>query len=316
MGITIDANIYLLCSLFNISYRKVSTEYSGMTIEEIMKKEAEQGNIQAEKFDRTILNDPAKLIELIQLKDPGNKYAILSHMNEDDLDNMLPLLNQKDLIMGLQFFDQEKLLKLYQALPMEQLVKTTLEMFSVEHVMMMMPDDAINRVLQSTDMKKMQGLEKEMLKNMKPEILAQMIEATTGEPAQGTGNIGMDGKPHYDKKALLNQLYSMDDKQFQESLINMPKTNKQFYMLSMVKEKPEILQMFDPEVYTDMMANKKNKADMIRSATAIEEEQLQGMIKELPKELTAVVLTQIDTNKFADVLMNNFKDVLKQIVAA
>ncbi len=316
MGIAIDANMYLLCSLFNISYRKVSTVYSGMTIEEIMEKEAEQGNVQAENFDKTVLNDPVKLIELMQLKDPGNKYAIMSHMNEYDLDNMLPLLQQQDLILGLNYFTQEKLLQLFKGLPIEQLVKTTLNMFSVEQVMLMMPDDAINKVLQSPEMKDMRGLETEMLKGLKPEILAQMIEATTGEPAQGVKDGGLDGKPRFDKQAMINQLMAMDDKKFQESLINMPPVNKQFYMLSMVKEKPEIMCMFEPEVYTNMMANKKEKKDMIKAATAIENEQLQKMIKELPKELTAVVLTQIDTNKFADILMNNFKDVLKQIVAA
>jgi hypothetical protein len=31
------------------------------------------------------------------------------------------------------------------------------------------------------------------------------------------------------------------------------------------------------------------------------------MLEELPKDLTAVVLTQIDTKKFADVLLANFK---------
>lgn len=316
MGIAIDANIYLLCSLFNISYRKVSTEYSGMTIDEIMKKEAEQGNVAAESFDKRILNDPAKLIELIQLKDPGNKFAILNNMNEEDLDNMLPMLEQQDLITGLNYFNQEKLLKMFGELPKEQLVNTTLQMFSPEQIMMLMPEEAMNKVLQSTEMKEMKGMEMQFLKNMKPEILAQMIEATTGEQAQGVGDVGMDGKPKYDKQAMLNQLGLMDDAKFQESLVHMPPANKAFYMLSMVKEKPEILQLFDSEVYVNMMANKKEKKDLIKAAVAIEEEQLQGMIKQLPKELTAVVLTQIDTNKFADVLIRNFKDVLSQIVPA
>lgn len=315
MGIAIDTNLYLLCSLINVSYKKISTEYSGLSIEEIIDKEKEAGNIQAEQFDKTVLNDPVKLIELLQLKDPGNKFAILSNLNESDLDDLLPLLTQDDMAIGLNYFTKEKILNMVQTLPKNQLVLYTLQMFSPEQIMMMMPNDEMNRVLQSTQMKEMKGLEQAMLQTLKPEILAQMIEAATGEKAKGVGEIGLDGKPKFDKAALLQQLKEMDDAQFQESLLSIPETNKQFFMLGMVKEKPQILTLFSSETYAKMMNDKKDKADLVKYANVIEGEQLVKMMQELPKELTAVVLTQIDTEKFTEVLMKNFRDVIGQIVA-
>ena len=48
----------------------------------------------------------------------------------------------------------------------------------------------------------------------------------------------------------------------------------------------------------------------------LEGEQLTKMMQQLPKDLTAVVLTQIDTEKFTEVLLKNFKDVIGQIVAS
>lgn len=315
MGIAIDTNLYLLCSLINVSYKKISTDYSGMSIDEILEKEKEAGNVQAEQFDKEVLNNPAKLIQLLQLKNPANKFAILSNLNESDLDDLLPLLSQEDMAIGLNYFTKEKILNLVQELPKNQLVIYTLQMFSPEQIMMMMPNEEMNKVLQSTEMKEMKGLEQTMLQTLKPEILAQMIEAATGEKAKGVGEIGLDGKPKFDRAALLQQLMEMDDDQFQESLLSIPETNKQFFMLGMVKEKPQILTLFSADAYTKMMNDKKEKADLVKYANVIEGEQLVKMMQQLPKELTAVVLTQIDTDKFTEVLMKNFRDVLGQIVA-
>lgn len=315
MSISINTNLNLLCSLFNVSSKKLSCEYSGMSIEEIMKAEAEQGNKAAENFDQTILNDPIKLIQLIQLNAPENKFAILSNMNESDLDNLLPLLSQDDLMAGLNFFSKDKLLKLLEGLPKAQLISYVFEMFSPEHMMSMMPEGAMNKVLESSDMSQYKGLQLKHLQSARPEILAQMIEAATGEQAMGVGNVGLDGKPSFDVKLMLEQLASLPDDQFQDALLSMPKTHKQNFMLSMAKDDPKIFEMFDASAYTGIIGAKKEKQDMIKAAGSIEKEQLVLMMQELPKDLTAVVLTQIDTEQFMAVLLSKFRDILGQIFA-
>ena len=47
----------------------------------------------------------------------------------------------------------------------------------------------------------------------------------------------------------------------------------------------------------------------------IKPEYLQKMITELPQDLLSVVVTQIDTEKFADALINKFPQLLAQFVA-
>lgn len=315
MGITIDVDMYLLCSMFNISPKKITDEYSGMTIEEIMEAEAKQGNTEAANFDSSVLNDPAKLIELFELKDPGNKYAILSNMNEDDLDNLLPMLKPEDLIQGLNFFTEDKLLSMVGELPKGQLVNLTFQMFSPEQFMQLMPDEQMNKVLSSTDMQQNKGLELKYLQNVNPQVLAQMIEASTGQQAAGVSDPGLDGQQTFDQKALLDQITNLNDDKFQDALLCMPKASKQKFMLQMTQDDPKIFQLFSPDAFTDVIANKKQKSDVIRSANVIEPDQLVGMVQQLPQNLTAVVLTQMDTKKFADVLIGNFKNILSQIVA-
>ena len=315
MSIAIDVNMHMLCSMFNISYKKITDEYYGMAIDEIMKAEAQQGNTAAAKFDSSILNNPAKFIELFGLQDAENKFAILSNMNEHDLKDLLPLLNPKDLVSGLNFFTKDKLLELIKDLPPEQLVKYVFEMFSPEQVMLMMPEDEIDKVLTSSFMKKNKELELKFLEKVKPEILAQMIEAATGQKAIGVGEIGMDGKPRFDMEALINQLRALPDDKYQEAILSMPPVNKQFFMLGMAKENPKIFELFSPEAYTNIIGQKKEKEEMIKAALVIEPEHLVKMVEQLPPDLTAVVLTQIDTDKFADVLLANFRDIIRQIVA-
>lgn len=314
MSIAINIDKYMLCSMFNISAKKITDEYSGMSIEEIMKVEAQQGNAAAAKFDQSILNDPAKLIELFELQDPGNKFAILSNMSQEDLDSLLPMLKTEDLIQGLNYFSKDMLLKLFQELPQEQLLNLTFDMFSDAHIMQMMPEEQLNKMLTSTDMDKNQEIK--YLQTLKPEIMAQMIEAATGEPATGSDNMGMNGQPRYDKAQLANQIGGLSDDKFQDAMLSIPKANKQAFVYKLATDNPKLYENVDSKAYLNMMYEKKDKQDLIRSANVIDEDNLVKMVSRLPKELTSVVLTQMDTGKFANMLMANFKDILKQITAA
>lgn len=313
MSIKIEANMYLLCRMFNISHKKIVDEYSGMTIEEIMKAEAKQGNAAAAKFDSEVLTNPIKLIELFKLKDPANKFAILSNMNQYDLEDLLPFLEREDLVAGLNFFTKDKLLDMAEDLPKEQLVIFTLQMFSPEQLMQYMPEEQLNNILTSTDLDK--NLELKYLKTVKPEALAQMIEAATGQPAAGMGDVGLDGKANLDRQALVAQIAELPDDQFKEAMLSMPKQSKREFVLKLTQENPKLYLSVDADAYTGIIRDKKDKNEIVKSANVIDPKELVKMVAQLPKDLTAVVLTQIDTKKFADVLMDKFKDVLKQIAA-
>lgn len=311
--ITLDTNIILLCSMFNISYRKLSNEYSGMPIEQILDTEAAQGNTAAANFDRSILSDPQKLIELFKLGDVGNKYAILSNMNEHDLVNLLPKLNQQDLIAGLQFFTKDKLLDLVEKMPKKDLVKYVFNMFSPEQLMQFMPEEQLDKVLTSEQLDK--NLILKYLPTIKPEILAQMYEAATGELING-GNVGLDGHQiGMSLSDLISKVSQLPDDKFKEALLSIPTQNKKDFTLKLTKENPNLYLLIDADAYTKIIGQRKNKQDMIKAANVIDNEQLVKMMTHLPKDLMSVVLTQIDTKKFADVLLSQFKNIIAEIVA-
>jgi len=314
MGISLNVDTYLLCSMFNVSTSKLATVYSGKSVEEIMEAEAAQGNTAAANFDKSILSDPVKLVEFFKLNNVGNTYAILSNMSEKDLKELLPLLDKSDLVAGLNFFNKDKLMDLISQLPPEQLTKLVFEMFSPEQIMQMMPMDQLDKFLQSDKLDK--GMELKYLQSMKPEVLAQMLEAVTGQPVAGSQNAGIDGSTNLDAAALFKQIAALPDAKFQEALLNIPPQNKRNFVLSMSKEDPKLFELFDPKAFTNIINAQKEKQDVIKASSVIEPEQLLKMLNQLPQDLTAVVMTQIDPNKFADVLIANFKDILGQICAA
>src|SRR5574344_1164503 len=314
MGISIETNLYLLCSLFNINQSKINNEYQGMTVEEIMEAEAKQGNTAAASFDKTILNDPAKLIQLFELQSPENKYVILSNMNDHDLEELLPMLDTDDLVNGLNYFNKEKILQMTEQLPQKDLVNFTMQMFSTEHLMQLIPEEQLNKVLMSSQVSK--GQEAKYLMNLKPEILAQMIEGLTGQPAPGAENIGMDGKPQYDKNQLYGMLTSLDDDKFKEATLFIPPVNKQAFVSSLINDNPELLNNIDASAFVGAINQKKDKDDILLYADTLSKENLVNMNKELPKDLTAVVLTQMDTEKFAEMLQSNFREILSKLSIA
>lgn len=333
--ITLETDLYLLCSLFNVQSSKISREYSGFTVDEIMEAEAAQGNTKAANYSREILSDPVKLIELFQLNDVGNKYAILSHMTEQDLEDILPFLEEKDLTSGLNFFTKDKLVDMSSQLPKEELLKLTFEMFSPEHLMSLMPDEELNKVLSSPDIDKQ--MEIKFLKTMKPEILAQMFEAATGQSimdveSQSQSNngqsmedlqansqisMGMGGQVYgLNQASLINQISTLPDNKFQEAMLSIPTANKQAFVLRLAKQDPKIFTLFDSKAYTNIIDMKKDKEQIIKSTNVIKKESLVKMNEQLPQNLTAVVLTQLDTNVFADLLRTKFKSIMSQIIAA
>lgn len=298
--ITLNTDLSYLAKLFNISSSRLSS-YGDKSIDEIMEAEAAAGNTAAANFSHEILSDPTALLNLFQLSDASNKYAILSNLSEKDLKELLPLLEKEDMVFGLNFFTKDKLLDLYKDLPKNQLIKIVFQMFQPEQVILLMPENELNKFLQSQDLDK--DLVLKNLKSLPPEMLAQMIESATGQAAQSNN-----------QHDLINEIATLSPDKYKEALISIPPMKKRQIILQMTKEKPKLYELFSSDAYTNMISQKE-KPDLIKSAQVIDPDQLIKMMEQLPQDLLSIVITQIDPEKFADVLVNKFRDVLTQLAA-
>ena len=302
MSIAIDTNLVYLQNRLNLSAEKLEM-YQGKSIEEVLEAEAASGNQLAIQLAEELMTNVNLLIEIFKLADPNNKFMILMNLSEQELEAFLPLMEKEDLAQGLMYFTQEKLLKMLEEVPPEQLVRTVLEMFSKEEVIELMPEEQLDKLLTSHELDKNKVLEH--LKSIPQEYLAQIIESVTGQICEEKNNLDM-----------VKQIGNFNPLEYKEALTSLQPTQKQQLTLALVKENPELLQLFDPRAYTDMINQEKQKPEVVKAMAVLEEEEIIKMLGELPNDLMSIVITQIDTEVFADHLMKKHPELIAELIAA
>lgn len=301
MSITINTDLAYIQSKLNISTSKMET-YQNKSIEEIIQTEAAEGNQAAIQLAADMFTNVSQLVELFQLADPENKLAIMSEMTGSQLEKLVPMLETNDLVIGLNYFTQDTLLDLVKDIPKEELVKMVFQLFSQQQVINFMPEEQMDKLLTGTDMNKQM-----LLNNLErlPEIyLQQVYESVSGKEASGTA------------KEMVAQIGQLGDLDYKNAIKNLQPTQKKELTYMLANQETKLFEKFDTDAYTKIINREREKDEMVKGMSVIRPEYLQKMISELPQDLLAVVTTQIDTDKFADALINKFPELLAQIVAS
>lgn len=301
MSITINTDLAYIQSKLNISTSKMET-YQNKSIEEIIQTEAAEGNQAAIQLAADMFTNVSQLVELFQLADPENKLAIMSEMTGSQLEKLVPMLETNDLVIGLNYFTQDTLLDLVKDIPKEELVKMVFQLFSQQQVINFMPEEQMDKLLTGTDMNKQM-----LLNNLErlPEIyLQQVYESVSGKEASGNA------------KEMVAQIGQLGDLDYKNAIKNLQPTQKKELTYMLANQETKLFEKFDTDAYTKIINREREKDEMVKGMSVIRPEFLQKMIAELPQDLLAVVTTQIDTDKFADALINKFPELLAQIVAS
>lgn len=301
MSLAISSTLEYLQMRLGISEAKMQI-YADKSLEQILDAEAAQGNQAAIQMAADMFSDPNQLVELFQLADPENKLVIMQSMTSAQLEKLVPMLETDDLVEGLQFFTQDSLMDLLKEIPKEELVKTVFQMFSEQQIIENMPDKQLDKLLTSTDMDKEMLLQN--LKSIPEMYLQQILESVTGEESKESN-----------ANDLVNQIGQLGDMQYKHAIMNLQPTQKQELTLSLTSREPKLYEKFDTDAYTHIIAREREKDEIVKSFGVIKPEYLQRMIDKLPQDILAVVTTQIDTDKFADSLINKFPEVLAKFIA-
>ncbi len=300
MSLVIDSNLEYLQKVLNINPVKLQY-YANMSIDEILEAEAAQGNQQAIELAHELTTNVTLIMRLFDLADTNNKYMILRQLSSRDLHVFLPEMEEKDLLQGLFFFTEDKLMKMLERLPAEQLVKTVFEMFSKEQVVQLMPEEQLDKFLTSTDIDKNKILKH--MQSIPAEYVAQVLEQVTGKAHDNMDSIDLSKK--------FSELGPLE---YKDALRAFQPTQKQQLVLSLGKEHQEWFQLFDASAYTKIINREKQQPEVVKAMSVIDPEHIQEMIKELPDDLLSIVITQIDTEKFAEILMEQFPEVIADII--
>ena len=301
MSLVIDSNLEYLQNILHISKVTFEEKYANMSVDEIIEAEAASGNQQAIELAQELTTNTSLVMELFDLADTNNKYMILRELTAQQLEVFLPEMEEKDLLQGLFFFTQDKLMKMLEELPAEQLVNTAFELFSQEEIVQLMPEEQLDKFLTSTDIDKNKILKH--MQSIPPEYVAQVLEQITGESHENMDSID-----------LSKEFGELNPLEYQDALKAFQPTQKQQLVLSLGKEHEEWFQLFDAHAYTTSMNREKQQPEIIKGMSVIEPEYIQNMIEELPNDLLSLVITQMDTEKFAEILMDEFPEVIAEII--
>ena len=295
--IQLNLDLNYFTQYFEISTQRLN-EYASKSIEEIMELELEQGNDYAALISSAMQN-PQKLAKLLQLMDPKNRYLIIRNLSENDLEKLIPYLEQDDLLWGLRYFRVDKIIEMLNKLPTEELMSVVLQRFTLKDIFLLMPTEEMDKFFENEKverrdvMKHFEALDPSELER----ILVEQFGSVMKEKNQ---------------EEQLKFMESLKDDDFTKMLQGMKKQDKIDLMVSLCKEKPKLLEEINPECLTNPMRTME-KHDILQCMSVLDPEFLIPMVEELPPDLLQVVATQIDPIVFAQVLIDEFPDVLSKI---
>ncbi len=305
--IRLDIDLSYLTKNFEIGTQRLN-QYGTKSIDEIMEAEAAQGNTQAADFQQDVLNDPKELVKLFKLSNAKNRYAILSNMNSQDLEYMLQFLTVEDLQMGLMFFTKEKILNLIYQLPKNKICSIVFQAFSIEQFLKMIPEKEINKFFDSDKLDKNKILD--FVKTIPEEKLNKMMEKFMQVEY---GKTLKDGQElNMSKEEIVKFMDKLQPDKFKTALKCFERDEKSMLILNLTKEDPNLLTEFSKNALTFPL-KQLDKVDIVKNMNKLEPEDLIKMVDDLPDDLLAVVVTQIDPLVFAEILSKNFQDILAEI---
>ena len=297
MSLVIDANMKLFAERMNITSSRMIQDYGLKSVDEIIEAEAAQGNSQAVKFAQEMYNSPAKLIKIFKLTDVENKFVLLHNMNSETREKILPMLDSDDLVMGLYFFTQDKLLEMLEGVDIEELVRVVLGAFPLADIVSMFTEDDLAQFFQHDELERKDVIEQ--LKCMPPEVMIKFVEGVTGQPSEET-----------DPMELINSIANLPMDQYRDFMSAIDPDVQRQLTFQLTKEKPEYLQLFPNQTYINMLST-MTKPDMVKPMINLDKESLVTMITELPPDLMSIVAAQVDTQKFAEYILDGHTDLLE-----
>ena len=295
--IQLNLDLNYFTQYFEISTQRLN-EYASKSIEEIMELELEQGNDYAALISAAMQN-PQKLAKLLQLMDPKNRYLIIRNLSENDLEKLIPYLEQDDLLWGLRYFRVDKIIEMLNKLPTEELMSVVLQRFTLKDIFLLMPTEEMDKFFENEKVER-----KDVMKHFEaldPSELERILVEQFGSVMK-----------EKNQEEQLKFMESLKDDDFIKMLQGMKKHDKIDLMVSLCKEKPKLLEEINPECLTNPMRTME-KHDILQCMDVLDPEFLIPMVEELPPDLLQVVATQIDPIVFAQVLIDEFPDVLSKI---
>ena len=292
--ISLDLDLSYFSRYYNIGSAALA-QYQDKSIMQIMQIEAEKGNMQAAKLMMQVATNPQELAVLFQLVNPKNRFLILANMNQNDLMEVMEYLDPEELILGLSIFTQEALIELMMKLDPESLATVVLSEMDLDKFLKNLPEEYLDEFFTSDKLDR--NMFMKALEDVDEVQLQKMMESVTGQTCTE------------DSDSILQTLSSMSDDDFMRAIYSFEPDGKQQLISNLIQEKPDLFEEFSAEAMVHPFTTMK-KDDILKSLGVLETKEMLPMVEDLPKDIMALIATQINPLKFAELLTANFADVI------
>jgi len=316
--ITLDTNLSVQSSSFYLLLNKLkrSYGYTNNNIDKYAEAYASGGVPQTDETEKTDeVNgtngvedanlkdnlDYEKIIEELRLNMPENRFALLMMLPRAELFEMLQLLGKEKLLNGLKFFTKEKLMGLIGGLPKQDLLKMLFEMFSdPSQLIENLPTKELQLFLRSDKIEK--GHFMKMFESMPQNNLA-----TIG------GYLTKKNCDKMSQKELLHEINGFEKFHIVDSFKKLDEKSLRNFVTNMTDSFPKLYNEFS-HLSLFNVADRFARTDLIDSMISIDESQIMNMLGELPDKLLALTVSQIDPEVFSEILLNDYQDMLAELV--
>jgi len=312
--ITLDTNLALYPGLYYyLPVLKNSNSKAYSAIDQYSDAEASKGLSETQNTQQTdktgettkantVPTDYSSLIEMLKLNLPENKFAVLKLIPHSELLQFLSLLNKDQLLSGLKLFTKEKILKFVGDLPKEQLIKMLSKMYiSTDQILEHFSIKELNQFLSSKKIDKTNLLK--IFQSLSATELAQIAEATTGVP-QGNKS----------QAQLLKVIGDLNSTQITDGIKGLDFKKMRNITSEILKQDPTLYTEFTQQALCNQTLNFA-KTSLIEGMGVLDSEQLINFLDKLPNNFLALVVAQIDTETLAQIMVNDYQNLLSSIFA-
>ncbi|OGI02835.1 MAG: hypothetical protein A2104_01540 [Candidatus Melainabacteria bacterium GWF2_32_7] len=306
--ITLDTNLTLYPGLYYyLPMVKNQNSKAYSAIDQYADTKAAKGTPETQNTQQTnktnnVPTDYSSLIEMLKLELPANRLEILKLIPHSELLQFLYLLNKDQLVNGLKLFTKERLLQFVSNLSKEQLLKMLTKMYiSTDQILEHFSIKEINHFLSSKKIEKSNMLK--IFQSLSKVELAQIAEAATGI-AQGNKT----------EVQLLKVIGDLNATQITDGIKGLEYKKMSGIVSEMLKQDAALYNEFTQE---SLFKQTKNfaKTSLVEGMGTIDSDQLIKFLDKLPNSFLALVATQIDTDLLAQILVNDYQNLLSQIAA-
>ena len=259
-------------------------------------------NANAANKVNNVPTDTASLIEMMKLELPANKAAILKLIPHSELLQFLFLIDKDQLLSGLKLFTKEKLLQFIGNLPKEQLLKMLSKMYiSNDKILENFSIKELNHFLSSKKIDKSNMIK--IFQSLSTTELAQIAEAATGV-SQGNKT----------QAQLFKVIGELSATQITDGIKGLEYKKMRGIVSEMLKQDSSLYTEFTQESLFKQTAE-FGKTSLIEGMGVLDTDQLIKYLGKLPDNFLALVVTQIDTETLAQILISDYQNLLSQIAA-